>query len=126
MESRRRAERFEVLMVPEFFKMLHIRRGMWYESPGEIEAGLEWGRRKAELLRWVRRQMGRKLTPRERKCVDLYFFRGITFVEVAKAAGMSPAAAQRAVARSLRKLRVTARRSHVVFANKTPGKEDPS
>ena len=47
METRRRADRFAMMMVPEFFRMMNIRRGMWYESPEEIEAGLEWGRRKA-------------------------------------------------------------------------------
>jgi DNA-directed RNA polymerase specialized sigma24 family protein len=84
---------------------------MWHESNEEIEAALEWGRRKAELLRWVRRQMGRRLTRMEYECVTLYFFRGMTLPEVAQALGMSLPSAHRAVARSLRKLRITAQRS---------------
>ena len=111
MDTRRRSDRFAMTMSPEFFRMANIRRGMWHETPEEIEAGLEWGRRKAELLRWVRRQIGRTLTPRERRCLTLYFFRGMTFPEVAEATGMSLPAAHRAVARSLRKLRATAQRS---------------
>ena len=111
MDIRRRADRFAMTMPPEFFRMANIRRGMWHETPEEIDAGLEWGRRKAELLRWVRRQIGRTLTPCERRCITLYFFRGMTFPEVAQATGMSLPATHRAVARSLRKLRATARLS---------------
>jgi DNA-directed RNA polymerase specialized sigma24 family protein len=126
VESRRRAERFEVLMVPDFFKMLHIRRGMWYESPEEIEAGLEWGRRKARLLRWVRRQMRRRLTSREWKCIHLYFFRGMNYIEVGDATGTNAASAHRAVARSLRKLRVAAKRCRLAQADETLQEEDPA
>jgi len=111
MDVRRRAERFMITMSPEFFRMANIRRGMWHETEEEIEAGLEWGQRKAELLRWVRRQMGRRLTTIECQCITLYFFRGMTFPEVAQAMGMSLISTHRAVSRSLRKLRVTAQRS---------------
>lgn len=111
MDVRRRAERFMVTMSPEFFRMANIRRGMWFETEEEIEAGLEWGRRKAELLRWVQRQMGRRLTEVERECVTLYFFRGMTFPEVARNMGISLISAHRNIERSLRKLRVTAQRS---------------
>jgi len=110
-------------MIPEFFKMLHIRRGMWYESPDEIEAGLEWGRRKARLLRWVRRQMRRRLTSREWKCIHLYFFRGMNYIEVGDATGTNAASAHRAVARSLRKLRVAAKRCQIERDGRTSGGE---
>jgi len=118
VESRRRADRFAVLMTPGFFRMLNVRRGMWYESPEEVAKGLEWGRRKAVLLRWVRRQMGRRLTARERNCLKLYFFRGMTLLEVGEATCTSKAAACRAVARSLRKLRAAAQRSRIAGADR--------
>ena len=86
------------------------RGGLWYETPEEIEAGLKWGKRKAELIRWVRRQMDRRLTAVERRYFELHYFRGLSFREVAAATGSSPAAAHRAVRRSLRKLRVAAKR----------------
>lgn len=125
MESRRRADRFAVQMTPQFFKMLNIKRGMWYESPEEVAKGLEWGRRKAVLLRWVRRQMGRRLTARERNCLELYFFRGMTLLEVGEATRTSKAAACRAVARSFRKLRAAAQRSRIAGADRKPHKKAP-
>jgi len=124
MENRRRADRFAVTMAPEFLRMINIRRGMWHESLEEIEAGLEWGRRKAQLLRWVRRKMGRRLTPRERECVELHFFQGMTYIEIAAATGISPGVAHRAVVRSLRKLRITAQRSRIPPAKRRPKEQD--
>ena len=112
-------------MTPQFFKMLNIKRGMWYESPEEVAKGLEWGRRKAVLLRWVRRQMGRRLTARERNCLELYFFCGMTLLEVGEATRTSKAAACRAVARSLRKLRAAAHRSRIAGADRKPNKKAP-
>jgi len=124
MENRRRADRFAMTMAPEFFRMMNIRRGMWHESPEEVEAGLEWGRRKAQLLRWVRRKMGRRLTPRERECVELHFLQGMTYIEIAAATGTSPGVAHRAVVRSLRKLRITAQRSKIPAAKRRPKEKD--
>ena len=124
MENRRRADRFALTMSPELLRSMNIRRGMWHESPEEVEAGLEWGRRKAQLLRWVRRKMGRRLTPRERECVELHFFQGMTYIEIAAATGTSPGVAHRAVVRSLRKLRITAQRSKIPTAKRRPKEED--
>lgn len=84
-------------------------RNPWYESPEEIEAGLEWGKEKAKLLRWVRTQMGRRLTKCERRCLELYFFKGMTFREAAEATKTTPSSVHRAVRRSLLKLQRAAR-----------------
>lgn len=109
MKDRTRAGRNAVLMDPAVLRLFETERGAWFESPEEVEAGLEWGREKAALLGWVRRQMGRHLTARERRCVELYFFQGLTYREVGSATGTNASSAYRAVARSLRKLRVQAR-----------------
>jgi RNA polymerase sigma factor (sigma-70 family) len=84
---------------------------MWHETPEEVEEGLEWGRKKAELLQWVKRKMGRRLTKEERRCMELYYFRGLTYLEVAKATGVSVATAHRTVARSIKKLQESLKRA---------------
>lgn len=80
-------------------------RSPWYESPEDIEAGLERAKERAKLLRWVRIQMSRRLTKRERRCIELYFFKGMTFREAAEATQTTPSSIHRAVRRSLLKLR---------------------
>ncbi len=125
MDSRSRAERFSVSVKPEFFKMAHIRRGMWYESPEEIEAGLEWGRRKAELLRWIRRKIGRRLTLVEQRYFLLHFFKGLTFNEIAEVTGKSNAAIHRSVAQAVRKLRESAKHSDIPPRHKKRTEEEP-
>jgi len=84
-------------------------KAIWYETPEEIEAGLEWGREKERLFRLIRREMRRRLTKRERRCLELYFFKGLTFREAAKATSTHPSSVHRAVQRGLRKLRHAAK-----------------
>lgn len=105
MRDRTRAGRNAVLMESKALHLFENARGAWYETPEEIEAGLEWGKRKAELLTWVRRQIGRHLTPRERRCIELYFFEGLTYREAGEKTGTNASSVHRAVTRSLRKIR---------------------
>jgi RNA polymerase sigma factor (sigma-70 family) len=109
MRDSTRAGRNAVFMGHEVLRLFENDRGAWYETPEEIEKGIEWGKRKAHLLRWVRKQMGRKLTPRERRCVELYFFEGLTYREVGQMTGTNASSAYRAVSRSIRKLKMQAR-----------------
>lgn len=108
MRDSTRAGRNAVLMGSEVLRLFETERGAWYETPEEIEQGIEWGKQKAHLLRWVRKQMGRKLTARERRCVELYFFEGLTYREVGQITGTNASSACRAVARSIRKLKMQA------------------
>jgi len=85
-------------------------KGLWYESPEAVQEGLEWGRQKAELLRWVRRTMRRELTPRERRCVYLYYFKSRTIEEVGTLTGTGRSSAHRAILRAIGKLRAAAQR----------------
>lgn len=95
----------EFPVSPEQFHELDESASPWYETPEQIEAALEYGREKARLLRWVRRHMLARLTPRERRAVHLIFFRGMTYVEAARETGVHPSVVHRTVQRGLAKLR---------------------
>ncbi len=92
----------------QFYYDVPERRGAWHETPVEIEAALRWGRRKARLLRWVRREMGRRLTPRERHCIEMYFFAAMSYEQIGRATGTHRSSACRAVERGLNRLRAAA------------------
>jgi len=114
MKRGNRASRFAVPISPVDLENIPECQGAWYESEEEIKAGLKRGSEKARLLRWIRREMGRRLTLRERRCVELYFFRGMSLREVGAATGTAPSSACRAVQRSLRKLRHAAKMERAV------------
>jgi len=109
MRDNTRAGRNAVVMGPEVMRLFENERGAWYETPEEIEAGLEWGKKKALLLDWIRKQMDQQLTERERLCMELYFFEGHTYREIGRITDTNASSAYRAVARSLRKIRTCAR-----------------
>lgn len=108
-ERGNRANRLAVLVNPRVLMHLSEHRGAWYESEEEIEAGLRRGAEKARLLLWIRSEMGRRLTPREVRCVELHFFDGLSFREVGVKTDTAPSSVCRAVKRALRKLRSAAR-----------------
>lgn len=108
-----RAQRLAYPVSPHIIAVLRESRNVWFENNDEIEAGLDWGARKAALLRWVRLQMGRRLTKAERRCVELHYFAALNYSETAKKIGVRPCTVSRAIRRSLQKLRQAA-------------KEDPS
>jgi RNA polymerase sigma factor (sigma-70 family) len=93
---------------PRVLDTLTAAYGAWQESSEEVETGLEWGRRKARLLRWVRLQMGHRLTPRERQCVELHFFEARKLAEVSAELGIKRTSVARALRRSIQKLRQAA------------------
>lgn len=116
-----------VTLEPHYFSAISDTSNLWHEDEETIEAGLEWGRQKARLLRWVRRQAGRRLTARERQCLEMYFFEGITFAEMGARTGTNASSAHRAVRRSLRKLREAARSARFrdwPFALPKPGADE--
>jgi DNA-directed RNA polymerase specialized sigma24 family protein len=104
-EKRSRADRFAVTISPDFFVALSEETNPWYEAPKEVESGLAWGRRKARLLRWVRLHIARQLTPRERQCLELHFFKGVSIADIAAQTNSDITSVHRAVRRSVRKLR---------------------
>ena len=67
------------------------------------------------LLAWVREQMHIALTPRECHCLELYYFRGMTYREAGAATGTNASSVYRAVKRSIRKLRNAAEAEGMSF-----------
>ncbi|HNR36551.1 MAG TPA: sigma factor-like helix-turn-helix DNA-binding protein [Candidatus Hydrogenedentes bacterium] len=107
--SRKKRAPRVVPLDPGYFASISEKSSPWHEDEQAIEEGLEWGRQKARLLRWVRLEAGRRLTARERQCLEMHFFEGITFAEMGARTGTNASSAHRAVRRSLRKLREAAR-----------------
>lgn len=109
MDERAHANRNESLLSPEIMRSFPIEQSAWHETESDIEACVKWGLRKAVLLAWVREQMHIALTPRERHCLELYYFRGMTYREAGAATGTNASSVYRAVKRSIRKLRTAAK-----------------
>ena len=79
--------------------------GNWYESEDDIAAGLAWGEEKARLLKWVKIQMRRRLSPRQRRAIELYYFENLTYAEAGRRMRCAPSTVCRAVHRGINRLR---------------------
>ncbi|MBI4558922.1 MAG: sigma-70 family RNA polymerase sigma factor [Candidatus Hydrogenedentes bacterium] len=105
--------RFGLITDPRKLVTFSEERGLWYETPEEIEQWLEWHSGKEDLLSWVRRAMARRLTKREYLCVALHFFHGVSYQHAGQMLGVNPSSVCRAIRRSLRKLRAAAQRQRI-------------
>lgn len=108
MERTTRASRMAVQVALSFFEFRTNEQGAWYEAPLEVKTALAWGRRKAELLRWVRRQMEKRLTDRERQCLAMYYFQNLNYLEIGRATRIHTSTVCRAIQRAVLKLRAAA------------------
>jgi DNA-directed RNA polymerase specialized sigma subunit len=95
-------------MAPDVMDRMPESRRAWYETESEVRAGLRWGKRKAELMKWLRKEMGRRLTAREQHCLELYFFKAMNYEQIGSATNTVSSSAFRAVRRALRKLKSAA------------------
>lgn len=102
-------ERLGHATPPSVLRRLTTEHTPWFETVEDIRAGLEYGRKNARLLEWVRSQMRLRLSPVERRCIELYFFDGLNYREAAEALEVNVTSVYRGVQRALRKLRKAAR-----------------
>lgn len=109
MEKRTYADRFKVNCDPAIIESYGNGDGPWSETETEVAAGLAWGEEKARLLKWVRKQMRRRLTQKQRRCIELYYFEDLTFAEIGKKTGCAPSSACRSVHRGLKRLQAAAK-----------------
>ena len=82
----------------------------WHEDEAAIRRGLEWGRKKARMLRWVESQMILRLTPIKRRCIELYYFHGMNYREAGQILDVNASSVYRGVQRGIRKLQEAAKK----------------
>lgn len=112
----------EIQVSDAHFRSFGNEDGCWYESEEDVSRGLALAQHKADLLRWVRKEMNRRLTPRERTCFDLYYFESLTLREVGDHTGTSTTSAMRAIRRATRKLRRAARDGNLALQPRSRGR----
>ena len=106
---RTRQWRPEITVKPAHMAYLVER---YHGSPGkqrEQEAEKQEQAEQALLMRWVRREMGRRLTQHERQLVELYYLEMMTLKEVAHCRKVHFSTVSRSLRRSVGKLRHAAR-----------------
>lgn len=109
MAGNTRAERLAVQVPADMLARMEEARGPWHETRAEVRSGLVWGADKAILMAWVRGRMASLLTARERLCLELYYFEGLTYREAGRRTNTNASSVHRAVARGIGKLRAAAK-----------------
>ena len=113
MTHQRNEELWTVQVSEAHFQSFANEDGCWYESRADVDRAIAATKRKAALLRWVCHEMGRKLSPRERTCLELYYFDALPLREVGERTGISGPSASRTIRRAIVKLRRAAREAGV-------------
>lgn len=116
MENRTYADRYKVNCCPSIMAEFTNEEGPWNEDKATVAAGLAWGKEKERLLKWVRQQMQRRLTVKQRRAIELHYFKDLTYAEMGPKMGCSPSAAYRSVQRGLERLRSAAKKDGVGYS----------
>ncbi len=94
---------------PALLARVAATRSLWHETETEINTALKAAEERALLLRWVRREMRRRLTPRERRFLEQHYFNALPTEEVARRNKVHQATVSRTLHRAVAKLRRAAR-----------------
>jgi RNA polymerase sigma factor (sigma-70 family) len=100
-----RAQRFRVTLAPAIMDRFLRSQGAWFETADDTRERLRRNARHDALMAWVVARMPELLTTRERQCIDLHYFRGLSYREIGEATSTNKTSAFRAVERGIRKLR---------------------
>lgn len=103
-----KADDLELAIEPAKLAKFSDEMGLWYESPQEIESKEQQTIDRALLLKWVRREMRRRLTPRERRFIEMHYFRAVVMEEVGRHHGVNKSTVSRTIQRAIRKLKQAA------------------
>jgi DNA-directed RNA polymerase specialized sigma subunit len=116
-EGTRDSDHFQniVLISSTFLEEIPETQSLWYETPEEIEQKLQWGKEKAHLLEWVQKQMERKLTIKEKRYIEYYYFQGETLETIARKFNTHPANIHRTIRRGIKKLIYLTRNENIRF-----------
>jgi DNA-directed RNA polymerase specialized sigma24 family protein len=97
----RRVQRMEVLLDPAIFERMPESRSAWYESREEVARALEeaaiWEPEKRRLMRWVCKQMRRRLTTRQQRYIELHYLEELTFEQIGRRVKRSSSGVARTV-----------------------------
>lgn len=93
-----------VFVSSQFLEEISEAQSLWYETPEEIENKIEWGKEKVQLLNWVKKQMARKLSIKERRYIEHYYLQGETLEIISKKFQSHPANIHRTIRRGIKKL----------------------
>ncbi len=101
-------KRYLVNTNPHSLSALPAHRQLWAETQEMVDAGLAWGAQKRVLLRWVWDTMEARCTARERQCIVLHFFDGLTYEAIAHQTGTTRSSCCHAAKRGIKRLRAAA------------------
>ena len=98
----------EITFDPAVIARVNRDKGIWHETASEVAQALEAAQERTLLLRWVRREMGRRLSPRESRFLEEHFFLARSAAAVARNSGVDRSTVARALRRAIVKLRQAA------------------
>ncbi|MCK5862816.1 MAG: hypothetical protein KAH38_10040, partial [Candidatus Hydrogenedentes bacterium] len=99
----------EITVEPTTLEYIANRCAVCSDSELEMAAARRYEAEQAVLMRWVRREMGRRLTKQERRLVELYYIEAMTLKNVAHRRKVHVSTVSRSVRRAVGKLRDAAR-----------------
>lgn len=94
-----------VYVSDKFLEEVPESKSIWYESENEVEFKVKRAKERAKLLRWIKKQMERTLTRKEKAYIEYYFFTGLTLEEISNRFRVNPSSVSRGIKRAVRKLR---------------------
>lgn len=109
LKHTRHKKKLEITCDPHILARTTNATNLWHETEQEIEEALAEAAEKALLLRWVRREMRRRLTPRERRYLEEHYFNALSVDTVAQRNGVHRTSVYRGLHRAIGKLRRAAR-----------------
>jgi len=105
----KRIERLMRYFPPSYFDRLPDDTALWHETAEEKGRGFRKGARQRQLLLWVRRHMGARLSRTQRAYVELHYFQGLTQRQIAELLKVEPSTVCRGIRLGLRRLQAAAR-----------------
>lgn len=101
-----RSLRAEILVPGPQMDGFRVSDSAWHETIEDIDQALAYGKIKKRALARLRRIASRELSRRERECLVLRYFKGLSYRDAATKTRTTASSVHRAVRRAIRKLRV--------------------
>ncbi|MFA7693423.1 MAG: sigma-70 family RNA polymerase sigma factor [Candidatus Hydrogenedentes bacterium] len=112
LKKMRRQSRREYSYDPHILARKFQKSGLWEESEEEIEAALKAARERDLLLNWVRREMRRRLTKKERRYLEARYLSNQSVAALAQRYDVHLSTVYRTIRSAIRKLKQAAQESN--------------